>query len=356
MQAVILAAGRGTRMQPVSSIAPKPMLPVAGQPLAAHVADRAVAAGADELLFVVAAGHPHVQSYFGERYADTPVTYAVQSPPAGTADAVRTVADQLEGRFAVLNGDTIIDEESVARLFEHEAAVAGHSVPNPEEYGVLSTTNGVLTGVVEKPSKPVSNLVNAGAIVFPEAASALFEVPESERGEHELTDSLERLCHDREVAVVETERWIDVARPADLHRAGGMVLEAGPSMCEGLVDPTVSQEGTVVIGQGASVAEGVTIEGPVYIGRGAVVERNATLIGPVALGAGSAVGHTGHLERVTVFPDTVVPAQVRLNDVVLGPNCELSTGAHLAGLTDEVGCGTAAFVSTMPTLQDSLTY
>ena len=109
MQAVILAAGRGTRMQPVSSIAPKPMLPIAGQPLAAHVADAAVAAGADELLFVVAPGREYMQSYFGERYADTPVEYAVQSPPAGTADAVKTVADRLEGRFAVLNADTIVD-------------------------------------------------------------------------------------------------------------------------------------------------------------------------------------------------------------------------------------------------------
>ncbi|MGM0592005.1 MAG: sugar phosphate nucleotidyltransferase, partial [Halobacteriota archaeon] len=85
MQTVILAAGEGTRIRPLSAETPKPMLPVADRPLVAHVADAAVAAGAEELLFVIGFGADAVEEYFGTTYAGVDVTYVHQTEQAGTA-------------------------------------------------------------------------------------------------------------------------------------------------------------------------------------------------------------------------------------------------------------------------------
>lgn len=103
MQTVILAAGEGTRMRPLTASRPKPMVPVADRPLVAHTADAAVDAGATELVFVVGYEADAIREYFGERYRDVSVTYARQERQRGTADAVRAAREYLDGEFAVLN-------------------------------------------------------------------------------------------------------------------------------------------------------------------------------------------------------------------------------------------------------------
>jgi len=109
-------------MRPLSRITPKPMLPVGDRPLVAHVADAAVAGGADDLIFVVSDSDGHLREYFGESYRGIPVTYAVQDPPAGTADAVRCAMPHVDGRFAVLNGDNLFEPAAIARLIRSTAA------------------------------------------------------------------------------------------------------------------------------------------------------------------------------------------------------------------------------------------
>ena len=116
MQAVILAAGQGTRIRPLSETTPKPMLPVAGQPIVAHVADTAVEAGADELVFVVGYLGEQVRDYFGAEYRGVSVAYVEQDEQLGTADAVNEAREHLDGDFAVMNGDNIFDAESVSDL------------------------------------------------------------------------------------------------------------------------------------------------------------------------------------------------------------------------------------------------
>jgi bifunctional UDP-N-acetylglucosamine pyrophosphorylase/glucosamine-1-phosphate N-acetyltransferase len=356
MQAVILAAGSGTRMRPLSAVTPKPMLPVADRPLVAHVADAAVAAGADELVFVVGYKADHVRAYFGERYADTPVSYALQRTPNGTAAAVRAADHLVDGDFAVLNGDSVFDPESVVALFGHDAAVAAHRVADPAEYGVLSTVDGVVTGIEEKPDDPRSTLVNAGAYVFPEAALSALDVPESERGEREITDVLAWLLDRRDVAAVETERWLDVARPADLLRANELVLADRPTRLTGAVSSGATVEGVVQVAESATVADGATLRGPVFVGRDATVAADATLLGPTVVGATAAVGEATELERTLLLPGAAVGDGVRLSDVLLGPRCEILHDAEVAGVTDERDDGASAVVAADVSPENGLRY
>jgi UDP-N-acetylglucosamine diphosphorylase/glucosamine-1-phosphate N-acetyltransferase len=332
MQTVILAAGQGTRMRPLTDNTPKPMLPVADRPLAAHTADAAVDAGTDELVFVVGYEADAVRDYFGAEYRGVPVTYAVQDEQRGTADAVRAAQDALDGEFAVLNGDNLSDPESVAALFSAGPAIAAQEVEDPTSYGVLSTDGDRVTGIVEKPDDPPSNLANAGAYVFPAVASDWLDVPESERGEHELTDVVARVIEEFDVSAVELDRWLDVGRPWELLEANEWKLGELERRIEGDVAADADLRGAVVVEDGATVEPGVVVEGPALIRSGANVGPNAYIRGATLLGENVHVGQSVELKNTVVGSGTNVPHLSYVGDSVLGRDVNFGAGTTVANL------------------------
>ncbi|WP_136686946.1 bifunctional sugar-1-phosphate nucleotidylyltransferase/acetyltransferase [Halorhabdus amylolytica] len=332
MQAVVLAAGQGTRMAPLTDNTPKPMLPVAGRPLAAHVADAAVDAGADELVFVVGYEAEDVRSYFGDTHRGVPVTYAVQSKQAGTADALRAARDELEGAFVVLNGDNLYDPAAIDRLFADGPALGTYEVPDPSNYGVVSISDGSITEIVEKPDNPPTDQINAGAYVFPAEAREWLDVPESERGEYEITDVLARVIDDYEVTPVPFERWLDVGRPWELLEANELLLDGIDRDLRGAVSDDVDLRGPVVVEEGATIEPGVVIEGPVYIDAGAEVGPNAYLRGPTYLGEGVHVGNGVEIKNSVIRAGSAVPHLSYVGDSVIGLEVNFGAGTNVANL------------------------
>ncbi len=212
---MLLAAGQGTQIRPLTDGRPKPILPVAGKPVVAHTA---VASGVSQLVIVFGYEASAVREYFGDHYQGVPVEFAAQTAQHGTADAVRAATLALdEGPFAVLNGDAVYDHDSLSTLYDTVPAVGSFEVDNPCACGVLHTdTTGSgtwTTGVTEKPVDPPSNLIYAGAYAFSAATQEWLAVEESERGELELTDVFSWPCREPMVRMIPSERWLDVGRP-----------------------------------------------------------------------------------------------------------------------------------------------
>jgi len=353
MQAVILAAGRGTRMGPLTETMPKPMLPVADRPLVAHVADASVAAGADELVFIVGYGAEPIRAYFGTEYAGVPVQYAEQQCQRGTADALEAAAPLIDSEFAVLNGDSLYRAGDLERLFASVPQVGAYCVDEPSNYGVLVTDDGVVTEVQEKPADPSSNIINAGAYAFPHDALDLLDVPESERGERELTDVLDRIIVRDELGAVEFESWLDVGRPWELLEAnerrlpgerptvvtpdggataGGIDDGAPGAANEADVHPDATLRGDVVVEQGATIEPGVVIEGPVLVRAGASVGPNAYVRGPTLIGENAHVGHAVEIKNSVVMEDATVAHLSYVGDSVLARDVNLGAGTNVANL------------------------
>ena len=308
MQTVILAAGEGTRMRPLTETVPKPMLPVADRPLCAHTADAAVAAGASKLVFVVGYEADAVREYFGDAYRGVPVAYAIQAEQLGTAHAVEQALGHVNGAFAVLNGDDIYDEAAVEALFDGGPAVGAYAVEDPRPYGVFSLDGDAVTGVVEKPEDPPSNRVNVGAYHFPaEAADWFGDVEKSERGEYEITDVVERLVAEREVRAVPVERWLGVGRPWELLAANEWKLGELDRRVDGDVRGDAELRGDVVVEAGATVEPGVVIEGPTLIRSGAEVGPNAYVRGATHVGEGCRVGHGVEVKNSVLMAGASVP-------------------------------------------------
>jgi len=332
MQAVVLAAGEGTRMRPLTVNTPKPMLPVADRPLVAHTADTAIEAGADELIFVVGYEADAVREYFGDSYRGVPVSFAIQEEQLGTADAVDAASKYLDGPFAVLNGDNLYDEQSLTALFDAAPSIAAYRVPDPSNYGVLSTEGDIVTAIVEKPADPPTKLANAGAYVFPAEAREWLDVPMSDRGEREITDVVTQVIEEHGVTAVEVDRWLDVGRPWELLEANEWKLADQDRRIDGEVRGDADLRGTVVVEAGAVIEPGVTIEGPVMVRESAHVGPNAYVRGATLLGPGSHVGHGVEVKNSVVMADSNVPHVSYLGDSVLGTDVNLGAGSQVANL------------------------
>ena len=344
-------------MGPLTATVPKPLLPVAERPLVAHVADAAVEAGADELILTVGYGGDRVREYVGDERAGVPVRYAEQPAQLGTADALSAAADLIDGDFAVLNGDSLYEAADLRRLFASAPQVGAVEVSNPSAYGVLRTDGDVVTEVREKPADPRSNLVNAGAYAFRADAVDLLDVPESERGERELTDVLDRVVERDELRAVVFDEWLDVGRPWELLEANerrlpgeaeadaaeaapdGGVRSADdepspsdPASSTPRVHPDATLRGDVVVEPGASVGPGVVIEGPVRVRSGATVGPNAYLRGATLIGEDAHVGHAVEIKNSVLMSDAAVAHLSYVGDSVLARGVNLGAGTKVANL------------------------
>ncbi len=334
MQAVILAAGEGTRMRPLTETVPKPMLPVADRPLCAHTADAAVDAGASELIVVVGYEADAVREFFADEYRDVPVSIAVQEKQRGTADAVRAARPRLGGPFAVLNGDNLYSASDIRSLFDLAPAIAAIEVEDPRNYGVLSTTEAGdrITDIVEKPETPPSNLANAGAYAFPERAIEYLDVEESERGEYELTDVVARTIESADVTPVTLSRWLDVGRPWELLAANEWKIGDLECRIDGDVAEGAELRGPVVVEDGATIEPGAVIEGPAIVRSGADVGPNAYVRGSTLIGPDCHVGNGVEIKNSVLMEGANVPHLSYVGDSLLGPEVNLGAGTQVANL------------------------
>lgn len=332
MQAIVLAAGEGTRMRPLSASCPKPMLPVAEEPLVAHTARAAVEAGAEELVLVVGYEADTVREYFGAEYAGIPVHYSIQEEQRGTADAVRAAREHIDGPFAVLNGDNLYDTTAVTELLSNGPSVGTYRVDDPSNYGVISTDGSLVTGIVEKPDDPPTNLANTGSYVFPEEARDWLDVGESERGEFEITDVVERVIEEYEVTAVEVERWLDVGRPWELLEANEWKLGELERDVRGDVSEQATLTGNVVVEEGATVKSGAVIEGPALVRSGASVGPNAYIRGATLVEEEAKVGHSVEVKNSILSTGATVGHLSYVGDSVLGRDVNFGAGTNVANL------------------------
>ncbi len=332
MKAVVLAAGEGTRIRPLSAALPKPMLPVADRPLVAHTVDAAIDAGAEEVVLVIGYEAGAVREYFGETYRGVPIAYAVQAERAGTADAVDAASAHLDGPFVVLNGDNLYEPAAIARLFSAAPAICAIEVEDPSNYGVLTVADGAVTGIVEKPADPPTTLANAGAYAFPAEARKWLDVPPSERGEREITDVVARTIETCEVTPVTLERWMDVGRPWELLAANEWKLAELDRRIDGDVSERATLDGSVVVEAGATVRSGVVVEGPALIRSGATVGPNAYVRGATLIDTGATVGHAVEVKNSVLMPGATVGHLSYVGDSVLGQEVNFGAGTTVANL------------------------
>lgn len=218
MQAVILAAGEGRRMRPLTEKLPKPLIEVAGKPIIEYVID-ALPPEIDEVIIVVGYKADMIMAQLGESYQGRAIRYVHQWMPAGTAHALSMARPFLNGKFLFMNADDIHAPQALADAIAHPLAIVVSQYDEPQKMGVVELkADGTLAAIEEKPEQPKSNLVSTGTMVLDER---IFSYP-SERhsnGEYYMTDPFSAMAKEYPVKVVEQELWIPVGCPEDIPKA-----------------------------------------------------------------------------------------------------------------------------------------
>ncbi len=286
MKGLILAAGLGTRLRPITSLRPKPTIAVANQPLIHFAVQNLVDAGISEIGVVVSHDTiEHIKASL-EEFPGAGFTYIIQDPPRGLAHAVQVSRDFLgDADFMMYLGDNLF-EHGISHFREAfrpdegvNAVLALVPVEDPRQLGVAVVEDGRITQLVEKPEVPPSNLAVAGVYVFDSSIHEVIETLEpGAKGEYQITDAIFGLIQNGGlVRPVEVEGWWkDTGKAEDILDANRLLLmKIGRSIAGEAVDSEL--KGDVIIERGA-VVRNSTVFGPAIIGSGTVIEDS--YIGP----------------------------------------------------------------------------
>jgi mannose-1-phosphate guanylyltransferase len=331
VQALILAGGEGTRLRPLTSTMPKPVLPLANRPFISYMLDWLEHHGFDDVIMSCGFLASKVRSVLGDGEGTrVRIRYVEEDRPLGTAGAVKHAEDLIDGAFAVLNGDVLTDFNLAALARFHRergatATIALIAVEDPSAYGLVRTrADGEILAFLEKPSPDEidTDQINAGAYILEPEVLERIEPGRAVSFEREVFPSL---IGSGLYGFPARGYWLDIGTPA-------RYLEATFDILERRVDTVVGRviaEDGICVGDGCSLADDVRLLAPAVIGERCEVEAE-TVIGPRAvigpqceIGEGVAVEDAVVHERVTLGPGAVV------RESIVGPGATLGAGSRI---------------------------
>jgi len=371
MQAVILAAGKGTRMYPMTAKKPKPLVEVANKPVLEHNLDQMLGL-VEEAIIVVGYKKDMIMKRFGNNYMGMKLTYVVQEEQLGTGHALLQAEGKIKGKFLVLNGDDLFSRKDMESISKYDNCILLKKKKDVSGFGVVVVKEGLVVDVIEKPKKFVSDLVNTGMYCFGlevyggEASGILrnhktisgtqetsspraygttslnvFEIlkklKKSERGEYEITDAVKVLAKKGKMHYEEVKGfWIPVGYPWQILEATEELLEeSGDVLIKGKLGEGVVVEGSVDVGEETVVERGTLLKGNIVVGKNCKIGENCVLRGFTAIGGGCELGSGVELDNVIVGQESKLEEGCRISDSVLGEGAYLSKGVKVENKKEE---------------------
>ena len=334
MQAVILAAGKGTRMYPMALDKPKPLIEVANKPVLEHNLEQMLGL-VSEVVIVVGYKKDMIINRFGDNYKGMKITYVVQEEQLGTGHAVLMAEKFVSEKFLVLNGDDLFSRKDMDAISKYNNCILVKYKQDASAFGAVVIEEGKVKDIVEKSKEFVSNFVNTGMYCFsPEVLEILKTLKPSIRGEYELTDAVKVLAQQGKMHAEEVVGyWIPVGYPWHILEATEKLLGENEEVSiKGKLGKNVVIEGTIDIGEGTIVEDGCVLKGNIVIGRGCLIGENCVLEGFTAIGDGSRIGDKVKLENTIVGAGCELEEGCSVKDSVLGDKARLSAGVSISNV------------------------
>ena len=346
-----MAGGEGSRLRPLTSNSPKPMLPLANKPMMEHIVELLRGHGFDEIVVTVAFMANHIRTYFGDGSAfGVRMVYATEEQPLGTAGSIRNAMDELDERFLVISGDVLTDID-LGRIVDFHverealATIGLVAVENPLEFGIVITReDGSIERFLEKPTwgQVFSDTINSGIFVL---EPAIFDFIPPDRPVDFSSEVFPAILEAGLplFGAVADGYWEDVG-----------TLEAYVSAHRDVLDGKVKVEipgfelsNGVWLGEGAELHPDAKIEGSAVIGPGCRVDAGVRIGDYTVLGRNVRVRPDADLERAVVHENAYIGESVGIRGAVVGRAGDLRRGARVedgAVLGDECFIGENAVI------------
>ena len=343
MKALVLTAGQGLRLRPLTSSRSKTMLMIAGRPVLQYIIESLKDNGIHDIVVVVGHGREQLIDHFqmgGDQ--GVRIRYVIQHEQKGVEHAILQAKDELEDEeeFLLLNGDVLVESEMVERTLSNHRSMNSDLtmlvtlVSNPEQFGTVKMgKHGVVEKLVEKggPDRYVSNYAVAGVSVLKSDVISLLE-------KHETMEyTVEKLIEKKRIvnAVVWEKEWAEFTWPWDILNANRIVMDRelkgkGSFIAESAeIHENVVLEGPVFIDKGSIIRPGATIRGPVYIGKNVYVGNNSLVRDYSSLCEGVHLGYAVEMRNSMVFDRVMIGRMTFVADSIIGRDSCIEAGAQM---------------------------
>ncbi len=323
MEAVILAAGEGRRLRPLTTYYPKPMMPVGNKPILEWIITALRISGITNITIVVGYQKDKIIRYFGDgKDFGVDIDYVIQEKQLGTAHALSAVGSRDD--FILLPGDNLVDPLCIEKIKKEKNTILTTISDMPSKYGVI-VREGTKVRIIEKENIHGNAQVFTGIGHFD---ANIFRVIEKAMSE-EIYDLPQIISSMDNLKVVTSScTWLDAVYPWDLLNLNWYALKSLPRRIEGKIERS-EIIGQVEIGKGTIIGAGSYIKGPVVIGENCVIGPNTVIMPGVSIGDGSEIGAHSYIERSIIMRNVTVGVGVRMRNSVIANGVTIEDGSIL---------------------------
>tara|TARA_Y100001936_G_scaffold225417_1_gene243883 strand:+ start:27483 stop:28547 length:1065 start_codon:yes stop_codon:yes gene_type:complete len=332
MKGIILHAGHGTRLRPLTHTGPKQLLPIANKPMSEYCIESLKDANVNDIAIVIGGiGSKKVKEYYknGEKFG-VKITYIEQDTPRGIAHAVSLCEDFINNeKFVVFLGDNIITSsiKNFREKFEtldSDALLLLCKVDNPQQFGIAYLENNKIIKMIEKPKNPESNLAITGIYFL---TSEIFEkikkLQPSWRNELEIVDALQMILDSKGTINYDiiTDFWKDTGTPNDIIRANEIILK---NMKHSGIqsDSTIEIPNNVTLGMNVTMTNDSKIIGPAIIGDNCIIKNNSIIGKNVSIGNNSLISNCS-IEDSIIMNNCTIDSNISIKDSIISNNSEI---------------------------------
>lgn len=345
MKTLVLAAGEGLRLRPLTSTTPKHLLPVGGKPLLHHILSSIREADCREVLIVIGYLGEKIKKAFGDGSEfNLKITYIWQRKWGGTGEAIRLAEDYIQNEdFAVYYGDLYVKPFTFKKILQtyrkrKTTTIGIVETDKPQNYGVVKIDRqNRLQDILEKPIRPPTNLISTGLYIFtPTIFSRLHKLTRTVRGEIEVTDAIRKLVADGEdvyVVKLSQQEWVDIGNPWSLLLANERILrDIKRRIFKGKIEENVTIKGPVIVEENAVVKSGSYIEGPAYVGAETSIGPNSYIRPCSSIGSRVKIGNACEVKNSIIMDETKIPHLSYVGDSIIGERCNFGAGTLVGNL------------------------
>lgn len=341
MKGVVLAAGKGERLRPLTDDRPKVMLKVANKAIIDYVFEN-IYPFVDEFIVIVRYQKEKLMEHLGDEYGGKPITYVEQIEGEGTAKAIYSAIEYIENEeFLAVNGDIYFEREGIKALLQSfrksnaDVALLVKKFEDLTHFGMVEVEGELVKGIKEKPGA-VSGYANLGIYLFkPDVFKFIENTPQSKRGEYEITDTINLMIKEgkKVIYAVYDGYWNDIGRPWNLLELNEYILKTHlQQSIKGIVEEGAVILPPVEIGEGTIVRSGAYIIGPVKIGKNSKIGPNCFIRPYTSIGDKCHIGNAVEIKNSIIMDHSNAPHLNYVGDSIIGENTNLGAGTITANL------------------------
>jgi len=331
MKCVILAAGEGKRLRPLTSTKPKSIIPIANKPILQHIIENLRCVNIKDIIIVIGYHSEKIENYFGsgEKYKVN-IEYVKQYEQLGTGNALLYTKDFVNEQFILLHGDIIFHKNILKDLVKAKkpTMIVKH-VENCKDFGMVIIKNRKVIDIIEK-AVTQNGYINTGIYLLNKKIFDVLEKTEiSERGEYELTTALKKstlYCQSTK------DYWYDIGKHYELLNVNEILMQNLKQKIYGKINKNVTLKGSVEIKKDTQILVGTYIVGPVSIGENCVIGPNAYIRACTTIGDNVHIGNACEIKNSIIMANTKIPHFNYVGDSIIGENCNFGAGSKIANL------------------------